>query len=167
MLNFCQTWGKAWFCHFLNVNMFILSYTPPGSLSWHSLVPVVVYSDWTMWLPCGCQAAPLLWGNCCLWYCRVAAEPWVTDLATCPALAAIAVRRRRRGGGGTGLVGAEGSTCHVGRGGAPVKYVMADHEADSTGSGWWHLFAFHLFRLQVSADHENSLQRETATAVKW
>lgn len=57
----------------LNSNMFVLSYTPPGSLSWHALVSVVVYSDWTMWLPCGCQAAPLLGGNWCLWYCRVVA----------------------------------------------------------------------------------------------
>lgn len=91
--------------------------------SWPSLVPVVVYPDWTMWLPCGCQAAPLLCGNWCLWYCRVATMLWLTGLATCPALAANMVwkgaRREggREGGGGTGLVGGEGSTCHMGQGG--------------------------------------------------
>lgn len=118
MSNLRRSMVLSFFFFFFNANMFVLSYAPPGSLSWHSLVPVVVYSDWTMWLPCGCQAAPLLCGNWCLWYCRVAAVLWVTDLATCPALAAIMVRRRRRrrGGGGTGLVGGVGSTCHVGRG---------------------------------------------------
>lgn len=98
---FCQTcrcvFGSAlenriWFCctllHF----------------SWHSLVPVVVYPDWTVWLPCGCQAAPLLCGNWCLWCCRVATVLWLTGLATCPALAAN-VAWKRGGGKAMGGIG--------------------------------------------------------------
>lgn len=77
------------------------THTHKLSLFWPSLVPVVVYPDWTMWLPCGCQAAPLLCGNWCQWYCRVAAMLWLTGLATCPALPAnMAWRGARREGGG-------------------------------------------------------------------
>lgn len=79
--------------------------------SWPSPVPVVVYPDWTMWLPCGCQAAPLLCGNWCLWYCSVAMVLWLTGLATCPALAANMVWKgaRKKVGSGTGLAGGKGS----------------------------------------------------------
>lgn len=108
---------KHGFVSFFKTGTCLYYHTQPGSRSWHTLVPVVVYSDWTMWLPCGCQAAPLLCGNWCLWYCRVAAVPWVTVLATCPALAAITVRRRwHRSVGGLCL--------SRGAGGAPAKYVI-------------------------------------------
>lgn len=76
------------------------THTHKLSLFWPSLVPVVVYPDWTMWLPCGCQAAPLLCGNWCQWYCRVAAMLWLTGLATCPALPANMEWRGARGEGG-------------------------------------------------------------------
>ena len=45
---------------------------------------------------------------------------------------------RRKGGGGTGLAGGEGSACHAGgmdnQRRAAMKYVMAEHKANSTGT---------------------------------
>lgn len=141
MLMTCQTWREAWFRLFFKTGTCLYYHMQPGLLPWHTLVPVVVYSDWTMRLPCGCRAAPLLCGNWCLWYCRVAAVPWVTVLATCPALTAFRVKRRshRSGRGG------EASACHVGQGGSseicdgPTRRIQQDQ-----GNGIWWRFTFSL-----------------------
>lgn len=96
--------------------------------SWHSLLPVVVYPDWTMWLPCGCQAAPLLCGNWCLWWCRLAMVLWLTGLATCPALAASVAWKgvQERGRGGTGRGGGVGGGMHVTRIGRLGYQIIKD-----------------------------------------
>lgn len=111
--------------------------------------------------PCGCHAVARP-RPCCavIGVCGIAAwqrrrewQFWPPALPRLPSW--------RRGGGGwvTQVWWVKAPFVMWGGGGGSAKCLMADHKADSTGSGWWHLFAFHLFYQAASVHHAGHVTR--------